>query len=98
MAELIARPQIELKVAFIVSESEARALDALVGYGDDEFIKVFYEKLGAAYMRDHEQGLRTFFKSIRQMMPGYLNQADEARKVFTGEKVATDRKSKERQP
>jgi hypothetical protein len=85
MAKLEERPRVELEVRFTVTESEARALDALVGYGDDAFIKVFYEKLGKAYMREHEQGLRSFFKSIREMMPSFLDRADRARKVFNSE-------------
>lgn len=88
MAKLTARPLMELQVAFAVSEIEARALDALVGYGDDEFIEVFYTKLGKAYMEEHEAGLRSFFKSIREMMPGYLKLADDAKAVFSGEKKA----------
>ena len=67
-----------------LDEAELRAIDALVGYGDDAFIEAFKEGLGAAYLRDHEVGLRTFFKSMRQLTPGILSRLDEARKVFEG--------------
>lgn len=82
MARLIAKPRLELEVAFVVNEGEARALDALVGYGFDEFIEVFKTKLGEHYIRDHENDLRTFFKSIREMMPRILSQMDRARKEY----------------
>lgn len=82
MANLSARPKLDLIVNFEINEVEARALDALVGYGDDAFIKVFYEKLGKAYMDKHEQGLRAFFKSIRLQMPLILSHMDDARKAF----------------
>lgn len=85
MARLTERPRLDLNVQFNVNEEEARALDALVGYGDDAFIKHFKETLGSAYIRDHEQGLRSFFKSVREMMPPILNKLDAARRVYEGE-------------
>lgn len=82
MAQIIGRPKIELQVTIALSENEARALDALVIYGDDAFIKAFYEKLGKAYMEPHEAGLREFFQSVRDQMPHVLSRVDEARSVF----------------
>lgn len=79
---ITARPTIDLQVQFNISEAEARALNALAGYGDDEFVRVFYAHLGKAYMADHEDGLRLFLATIRQMMPGILARADAARKEF----------------
>lgn len=76
------RPKIELELVFTVNESEARALDALAGYGDDSFIKAFYDNLGKAYMEDHEQGLREFLKTIRLTVPGHLERLDNAKKAF----------------
>lgn len=63
-----------------LSEVEIRALDALVGYGDDAFIKVFYEKLGQGYMRDHEKGLRSFFSTVREEVLPALHDIDTARR------------------
>ena len=85
MAKIDARPKIELTLAFTVTEIEARALDALAGYGDDAFIDAFYKHLGKAYMESHEAGLRTFLKSIREIVPGHLSRVDEARKIFEGQ-------------
>lgn len=65
-----------------LTEPEIRALDALVGYGIDPFIKAFYEKLGEAYMRDHEGGLRTLFESINKQVRPELAQLDEVKKVL----------------
>ena len=85
MAKIIGKARLDLCLTFYINESEARALDALAGYGDDAFIKVFYEKLGSSYMRDHEQGLREFLNSIRNFLPGELHKIDKARKTFNGE-------------
>ncbi|WP_378952256.1 hypothetical protein [Mesorhizobium sp. ANAO-SY3R2] len=63
-----------------LNETEVRALEALVGYGDDAFLKVFKEQLGAAYIRDHESGLRSFFKTVRGEVLPALSDIDQARK------------------
>ncbi len=82
MASIDIRPTVEAKITITLTEDEARALDALVGYGDDAFVKVFYEKLGEHYMKPHEGGLRSLFKSVRSFMPGVLSRADAARAAF----------------
>lgn len=78
------RPTVDLKVSFQLNEAEARAFDALVGYGADNFIKAFYEGLGKAYMQEHEAGLRSLFKSVRESLPGILGKLDNARVAFNG--------------
>ena len=80
--KVTANLHVNLAIGFTVTEDEARALDAMVGYGDDAFIKVFYEKLGKAYMEKHEDGLRSFFASVRHHVPGFLSRADAAREAF----------------
>jgi hypothetical protein len=87
MATIEGRPTMQLNVTLALTEPEARALDALVGYGVDPFLKAFYEKMGRAYLEPHESGLRTLFESVRQTVPGILNRAKEANQVFRG--VAT---------
>lgn len=82
MAKITAVPKLGINIQFQVDESEARALDALAGYGDDAFIKHFYEFLGKHYMEPHEQGLRMFLKSIREQFSGPLSRIDEARKFL----------------
>jgi hypothetical protein len=83
MAKLTQRPTVQVEAVLTVNEAELRALDALAGYGDDAFIRAFYEKLGEAYMREHENGLREFLKTIRSLAPSILNRADAARAAFT---------------
>ena len=82
MARIGGLPTIELHVSIVLTEPEARALDALACYGPDEFVKAFYEKLGKVYMEPHEAGLRLFLRSVREFMPGVLRRADDARKAF----------------
>ena len=82
MAIITQKPEIKLEAHFKVDESEIRALDGLVGYGDDAFIKQFYDFLGKSYLEPHEQGLRKFFKSIRDQIPQMLGKINDARRVF----------------
>lgn len=74
------RATIEFSATMTLGEEEMRALDALVGYGDDAFIKAFEEKLGAAYMRDHRDGLKSFFQTIREQVLPPLSDIDTARR------------------
>ena len=67
-------------IRFTIDEEELRALDALVGYGDDAFLEVFKEKLGAYYSRDHEAGLRRFFQSIRDIASSQIALIDQTRR------------------
>lgn len=87
MAKITAVPKLSINIQFQVGESEARALEALAGYGDDAFIKHFYDFLGKHYMQPNEQGLREFLKSIREQVSGPLSCMDEARKFLNDGKV-----------
>lgn len=86
MAEITVAPKLNVHVTFVIDESEARALDALAGYGDDAFVKAFYEQLGEAYMRQHEDGLRKFLSSIRGVVNPALVNVDKARQVLKSNK------------
>lgn len=81
------KPQINVQYTANIElrECELRAIDAMVGYGADAFLKVFYEKLGTNYMRDHESGLRALFEKITAHVPGQLRLVDSARAALTKE-------------
>lgn len=89
MAKITQLPHVEVSATMQFNESELRALDALVGYGVEGFLKVFYAQMGKHYMQPHEAGLRLLFKSIGSTVPTILAAADDARMVFTGERIAT---------
>ncbi|MEE9395209.1 MAG: hypothetical protein V3W41_22180 [Planctomycetota bacterium] len=77
--------RVVFETTLVVNEVEARALDAMVGYGTKEFLRVFYEKLGKAYMEKHEKGLISLFGKIRSEMGSALCTVDKARKALTEE-------------
>lgn len=79
MAKITAKPQLDLSISFSINESEARALEALSGYSIDKFLAVFYEELGEAYMKKHEDGLRQFLEEVRKVVKPALSMIDESR-------------------
>lgn len=80
MAKLNSTIQVQYSATMTVTEAEMRALDALVGYGDEAFIKAFKEKLGKAYLRDHEHGLKSFFGTVRRDVLPAMRDIDTIRK------------------
>lgn len=76
----------DFKIQLILTEDEARALDALAGYGGENFTKhflpTFYEKLGKHYMTPYEKGLSTLFENIRANIPFSLHKIEKAREIF----------------
>ena len=84
MAVFESSPTIELHLTMRITEPEARALEAMAGYGAEEFVKALYDKLGRAYMQQHESGLLSFLRSCHELIPSHLSRVSEARAVFTG--------------
>lgn len=82
MAKISQTSTVGLEVTLSLSESEARALEALTGYDVEGFLKSFYSNMGRHYLEPHESGLRSLFKSVRELIPEQLRRVDEARKVF----------------
>lgn len=87
MAKLIAAPMADLKVQLELNYHEVAALEALAGYGFENFVKVFYEHLGKCYLKPHEQGLKTLFETVRQDLPSIINKFQNAKEVFIGTKM-----------
>lgn len=82
MANVKATTTMQMFVTFTVSEDEARALVELTGYGEEQFIKAFYEKLGKTYMEKHEQGLRTFIRTVKTRLPEIISDIDYVQKYL----------------
>ena len=79
MSKAIVKSYVNFTVKFELTEQEARALDALAGYGTDPFLKVFYKHLGVSYMRPFENDLRALFEKIKELRPA-IYEINEARK------------------
>lgn len=69
LGEMKAKVKLDFQIQLTLNETELRALDGLVGYGFNEFINVFYEKMGRHYLQPHEGGLRSLFDKIEEIRP-----------------------------
>ena len=72
----------EFNVFLRLTESEAEALNALVIYGHKNFLEVFYERLGKAYMQPHEKGLISLFENVKAQIPPHLNRIKKTKETF----------------
>lgn len=71
-----------LSVLLELTEEEVRALDGIFGYDPNVFMRVFYEKMGRAYVEPYENGVRSLHKTIRGLLSGPIAAIDEARKAI----------------
>lgn len=72
--------KIDLKVTLELDEEEVRALSGIFGYDVEHFLKVFYERMGKAYVQPYEKGVRRLHKEIRGIMDREINKIDDVRR------------------
>lgn len=69
---------INFSVKAELTEGELRALDALVGYGFDSFMKVFKVNLGEHYIGPFEKDMKALFDKIETLRPR-ISEIDKVR-------------------
>lgn len=77
-----AQTKIEFTVNFELTHTEANALMAIASYGADEFLKVFYEKLGKSYLQPYEVGVKNLFHTIKKTLPNEILKIDKAKEAI----------------
>lgn len=82
MSNIKINTSVSITACIELTEGHLRALDALAGYGPDNFFKAFYVKLGKAYMQPFERDMRELFSLIRAQVPPALAGIQEARKAL----------------
>jgi len=82
MAEIkiLSKVEMNFEVLLKLSEEEARALEAIVGYGADKFVEWFYKNHGKHYLQPHEKGMRSLFSTCRQELGFRFHDIDAIRK------------------
>lgn len=80
MRVLQTKISLESRVLVEMTETEVKALEAIFGYNVDVFLKVFYEKMGKAYVQPHEAGVRALHETVRGLMANPIAIIDAARK------------------
>jgi hypothetical protein len=83
MAESNIKSLVEFKVTLELTETEARALEAIIGYGIKPFLPMFYKHLGEYYLKKYEKGAVSLFDQ-RQQLNYQLYNIDQVRKAITG--------------
>lgn len=79
---LIVDSRVSASITIRLTEDELRALHAITAYGTDQFLSVFYEKMGRACLEPHEAGLRTLFAALASESPLVERRIDAAREAF----------------
>jgi hypothetical protein len=90
----LVRSAITVDLVISLTEDQARALDALVGYGTHAFLKVFYTHMGEAYLKPHEKGLISLFETIKEVVPRELATVEHARQLLSEEAQRRRREAK----
>lgn len=78
------RHKVEISATLELTQAEIGALDALAGYGTDTFLKVFYERMGKAYLQPYEAGLKSLFAKVRGCADGMEHLKQNAEAVLRG--------------
>jgi len=76
----VAKVDMDFTINMSLTEGEARALEAVMGYGFEAFLDCLY-KMGKHYLEPHEKDLQKLFNSRGQLI-SQLNRIDAARKAF----------------
>tara|TARA_S200002703_G_scaffold5417_1_gene6293 strand:+ start:2248 stop:2517 length:270 start_codon:yes stop_codon:yes gene_type:complete len=80
----IKKTQVETKLTVLLelNESEVKALSAIFGYNVNAFLKVFYERMGSAYVAPYESGVRSLHKTLQGALSESVEVVDKARKAM----------------
>lgn len=79
MSEIKPQVQVTIDHTLRLTESEAKGLVALAGYGEDAFFKAFYGTLGSHYLKPHEQSIRALFQAIQAQLPRNIEAVEATR-------------------
>lgn len=69
----------ESKIYLELTEGEAMALDAICGYGPQQFLEWFKRNHGKHYIEPHEGHVKSLFEKARKL-EGAVKQLKEARR------------------
>ena len=85
MDKVTSTSQMNFRVVLDLSESEARALNAITLYGTKNFLKCFYETLGKNYLQPNELGVESLFTTIKEELPKHFSKFDKCREKWISE-------------
>lgn len=65
--------EVKFEINLQLTELEARALDAILGYEPKAFLKMFYEHMGSHYLKPYEKGLISLCDNRMQLRYQFHN-------------------------
>jgi hypothetical protein len=74
---------VNFTIEFTLTKEEAKALEAIAGYGADPFLKTFYQHMGESYLKPFEKAIRDLFKRITEELPSELYKIEKAEEGIT---------------
>lgn len=78
---------VTVNISLELTETEARALDAMTKYGHKSFLEGVYTKLGKSYMQPYEAGVISLFETIKKELPQHFFKIDKAREALEQQKI-----------
>lgn len=74
----------QMNVEFVVTltEEEARALEAVCGYGPQQFLSVFYKYMGRSYLQPHEEGFISLCEGVTDKLKPLFTQIEKAKNLL----------------
>lgn len=79
-----AKAKIEYSITLTLTPNEAKALEAVTQYGANDFLQVFYEKLGRTQLEPYETEIRQLFDSIRLQLRPAITKVEANKKLIEG--------------
>ena len=73
-----AKANVAFTINFELTVKEAKALEAIAGYGVDAFLEIFYPKLGKHYLQANEADFRALLVKIQSSLPNEIAKIDKA--------------------
>lgn len=65
--EIEVKTKVDFKITMEFAENEARALEAIIGYGFKPFIEMFYKNMGSHYLKPYEQSAKAIFEKRQEI-------------------------------
>lgn len=76
----IPKIKIEMTATVTMTEEELRALNGILGYDVDHFLRAFYEKCGKSYVKPYESGVRSLHSNLRAQLQPWLSAMNDIRR------------------
>ena len=84
MAKLSTKSEVKinLSINLNLTKNEASALNAIASYGEKNFLKVFYVRMGKHYLQPFECDFIGLLNKLRHELPPELHKIKEAEKAI----------------